>query len=746
MRDAEASSEEIAGAATERRIPDEAALSRLALASALIAVVWLLAAIRPIAADTVVPWDSKNQSFAFFRFLAASWHAGATPFWNPYHYGGHPSVADPQSLIFAPAFALWASFDAAPMLRAFDLLVFAHLLVGALAIGAIGWRARWPVAASVLAAGLFMLGGAAAARLQHTGMILSYALFPPALLLLQLALQRRSAALALAFAAVGAALALGRNQVALLLCFVLLAAAVAEIGAGRDLRTRLPVLLVIGVAGLALVAVPTLLTLQFAALSNRPMEMLDDALKGSLYPANLATLAVANVFGSHGDYFGPDGRTLPEVAYTDDSFNYLFVGWVPVILLLRIGAVGGSAWRRGRRLMSAVLLVSLLFMLGRYTPVFPLAFEWVPGLALFRRPVDAGFVFGAALALAAGHMLADYVREGLPPARRWRSAAATLAVLASLAAAVTFAARTGHGVDAALAILAVAPIPFVVLAVLMRARTTEARSRAAVLVTAIAVAELLGWNAAFRLNAEPRASYAVLEAPSGADAQAIAVLEAALGADRAKGERPRVEVAAMGGPWQNLAMVRGWEAINGYNPLRIGIYDRLVGPGESNWLPSLREFPPSFENYDSPLARALGLTYIVLGAPIETMPGLARPPSADLLLAGPRAWIYRLREALPRVALPSGSARISSWRGDRVEIEAEAETGGVLTLHESHYPGWIADIDGAIVPIRRADGLFRAVDVPPGRHRVTFRFAPFAPENLAQALRGVFHRSPAGAD
>ena len=118
----------------------------------------------------------------------------SSPFWNPYHYGGHPSVADPQSLIFAPLFVLWALFDPAPSLRAFDLLVYAHLLIGGLCVAAIGWRARWPVAACVLAAALFMFGGAAAGRLQHTGIILSYGLFPLALLLLQLALERRSLA------------------------------------------------------------------------------------------------------------------------------------------------------------------------------------------------------------------------------------------------------------------------------------------------------------------------------------------------------------------------------------------------------------------------------------------------------------------------------------------------------------------------------------------------------------------------
>ncbi len=43
------------------------------------------------------------------------------------------------------------------------------------------------------------VGGPASGRLQHTGIILSYALFPPALLLLSLALQRRSMLIAAAF-------------------------------------------------------------------------------------------------------------------------------------------------------------------------------------------------------------------------------------------------------------------------------------------------------------------------------------------------------------------------------------------------------------------------------------------------------------------------------------------------------------------------------------------------------------------
>ena len=60
-----------------------------------------------------------------------------------------------------------------------------------------------------------------------------YALFPLALLLLLLAMQRRSLLSAVGFAVVASVLALGRNHEALLLCFVLVAVLVDGGGAGR---------------------------------------------------------------------------------------------------------------------------------------------------------------------------------------------------------------------------------------------------------------------------------------------------------------------------------------------------------------------------------------------------------------------------------------------------------------------------------------------------------------------------------
>lgn len=768
--------------------PARPSVGSLSVAAAVVTAIWLGSAATWIVGDRAVPWDSKNQFYAFFRFLADALNAGASPFWNPYHYGGHPSIADPQSLIFAPLFVLWALFDSAPSIRTFDTLVYLHLLIGGIATAAIGWRARWPLPATVFAAALFMLAGAASGRLQHTGIILSYGLFPLAWLTLQLALEKRSLRFAFGFAVVAATLALGRNQVALLFCYLLIAAAVAEIVAAdaplRYLRERLPVLAVMLLAGAALLAIPLLLTLQFAELSNRPVELLDEALKGSVHPVNLATLAVANVFGTHANYWGPNGASLPDVAHTDDSFNYLFVGWLPVILVLWFGVAGGSAFRRGRRLLAAALIVALLFMLGRYTPFFAWAFAHVPGVDMFRRPADASFVFSAVLALLCGYLLTDYIRGGLPRRHGLAHALAAVAVFVVLAAAIAFSSRSAHGAAALAEVTKVIVIPLLVIGALVFARAVPARAVAAALLVIVAVAELMWWNTASRLNAEPRANYAVLERPSGVDAEAITLLDRELQRDHARGERPRIEVAGLGGAWQNLAMVRGWAATNGYNPLRIGDYDRLVSPGEENWRAGLRAFPVSFTSYDCALARALGLKYLVLGRPVGELPHSQGAVIAETLRDGPKIWIYRLNNPRPRLKFVSrvqtadaastsaarqalhdyapdrvllenaatrfralgprlaregaGRVRIAGWRPGHIEIEAESETGGVLAVHATAYPGWVAEIDGREVPVLRADHLFRAIEVPEGRHRIAFSFRPLAPANLMRAAEMVW--------
>jgi hypothetical protein len=79
-------------------------------------------------------------------------------------------------------------------------------------------------------------------------------------------------------------------------------------------------------------------------------------------------------------------------------------------------------------------------------------------------------------------------------------------------------------------------------------------------------------------------------------------------------------------------------------------------------------------------------------------------------------------------ALPAGgghgSARVTAYEDNRLEIEATSPTEGIMVLSEVYYPGWKAFVDGAETEIMRTDYFLRGIAFPGGSHHVEFRFTP----------------------
>jgi hypothetical protein len=79
---------------------------------------------------------------------------------------------------------------------------------------------------------------------------------------------------------------------------------------------------------------------------------------------------------------------------------------------------------------------------------------------------------------------------------------------------------------------------------------------------------------------------------------------------------------------------------------------------------------------------------------------------------------------LPPDARVSGTARIVAELPEMVVIEADAGTPAYLFLADTFDPGWLANVDDLPAPIRPAYLAFRAVYLPPGKHKIIFTYRP----------------------
>ena len=82
---------------------------------------------------------------------------------------------------------------------------------------------------------------------------------------------------------------------------------------------------------------------------------------------------------------------------------------------------------------------------------------------------------------------------------------------------------------------------------------------------------------------------------------------------------------------------------------------------------------------------------------------------------------------LPGITAGSrGRAELQLYSPDRVTVDVEAPTPGLLVLGDALAPGWIVRVGGVRKKLLAVDGAFRGVVVPPGHSLVDFVYAPTA--------------------
>lgn len=724
-------------------------------------IAWFVYAIPWLFQGMVIPWDAKDFYYPAQHFLAASLAQGEPAQWNPYLYAGFPAIADPQSWYFTPTFRLFAALNAAPSMAAMDTVQLLHLLGGAIGLLLLCRRLGLYPQAAAIAGLVFMFGGVASSRLQHSLMIVSYAYLPWALLLLTIACdsarrQRRIMAAA-GFGLVAGLMAIDRDQIAFLNCLLLIGMASWQVlrrawplplSALRTAAELTPAL----VTGILVLAVPVLLTLDFLTMSTRPEIDYTTAGHASLQPASFLTLLHADFYGSlRGEgYWGPGGLPWMELSalgfdWTDETVSQLYIGMVP-LALLGLGFSIRKPANPYRRFFLAALAISVLYAIGAYTPAFRLIYDWVPGVDLYRRPNDAAFLinFGFAMLVAYGAQ-AVLTRDDGATISKLKFALMVAGFLAMALAALSIGAFFDHPDDALHAVLfAVPTLSILAFAMIWGRRKLPSAAFAAALVV-LTAGDLIWRHSGAVFNAH-RAE--TITAYRSADAALAAEIRARLGTGP---DRGRAEIFGLGGAWQNAALVYQIEQTLGYNPIRGAAYEAATGSQQNNHLPE-RKLTEAFTGYDSGLAQSLGIRIVASGAPIDRI----LPPEAykSLTFLGPRgdAYLYENSAAGPRVVVaplarpedaianagspvtivdfgeqePIGAAEIFSDRQSQVMVRVRMETQGLLILHDLYHPAWHASIDGRPAPVLRANALFRAVALPAGQHTVTFSFEPLS--------------------
>ena len=138
----------------------------------------------------------------------------------------------------------------------------------------------------------------------------------------------------------------------------------------------------------------------------------------------------------------------------------------------------------------------------------------------------------------------------------------------------------------------------------------------------------------------------------------------------------------------------------------VQVYERAASVPRARWVPAAQ-----------PVADADAALAGLRAAGTDSRPTtfIEAPPDAVAAVSGGAA--------------AAGSAAEASvqWQQDsptRIVLRVDAPAAGWLVLADAFYPGWEAHVDGQPTPIYPADGLFRAVAVPPGPHVIAFDFRP----------------------
>jgi hypothetical protein len=678
--------------------------------------------------------------------------SGHLPLWNPHGFAGTPFAANPSLMLFYPP--IWIGL-LMPIVDMHRVVVVGHALLAGLLLylylRQVG-RSRGAAAFACLpwVFGSYFMANAVVGHLPR--------IFTMAWLPLVLYFYERSARgarlrnLLMAGFALGVQILAGEPQNSLYTAILFVVyAAVRSFGEEPPPLAARRWLLDTGLLAAAAVltsAVQLLPTVELLGLSERGANTYEFVTTLSFPPRSLAGFVV------------PWSTSMPWLvdAATGRAFvvlNWEFAGYAGILTLVLAGVSWAVRGQPALRAARVVLVLGLVLMLGRYTPVYELLFRWLPGVSAFRIPARAVLLVQWSLVVM-GAFGWDWLFGGESPRWRggwWRWAAPALLALGGLLVACVLAADLSRPVgDLYMRVSAVEPVrlssPVVVgplgciLAALIAVVTLRwlPATPARMALLALLIADL-------RL-ARP----AVPLAPFGAESDPSRLLFQDL-QDRGGAAPFRVDLAAS---HAHAAAAMGVaEDVNAYWPLSVARFHNYVYAMRRRPAPAHRrhELHESLYTQDDPFPVRLlnvqfaskidpraGTTTVVrdptflprawlvprtnvVAGPAEALAAVRSPgfdPRATVVLEG------RAGRELSDAGGPSGTVTGVRRRPEGgLELTVQAPRDTYLVLSEVRYPGWRATVDGQEVPVEAANYVLSAVPLQAGARRISYRYDPW---------------------
>jgi len=738
-----------------------------------VAIGWLIFASPWLSGSVTIPYDAKAHFQPQLQFLANALHSGQSPFWTHNVFAGSPQIADPQSLIFSPAFLL-AYLEPEPSFRQLDLYCF--LLLGLTAFSVVmlfkdkGWHPAGAVVAGLAAA----FGGSSIWRIQHIKQIEAFAFSMLCLWLLSRALERKSVLHGILAGLAAGVMVIEPGQIALIACYVLAGYTIHHwLSAPRfwpSVKETLAPLLAGGVVATVLAAGPVILSFLFVEASNRPEIAFKEAGRGSLHPASLLTAVVPDLYADHSTlpFWGPGSiEWNADWLSMNENMSQVYIGALP-ILILGVGFMRGDIFAREIRFFTIAATGLFLFALGRYTGFFSLAYNYFPGVDLFRRPADATYALGGMTSILSGYLLHRFLSGSEPTSRQKLGVAAILALIFAISLGV--AAAHSHfymAVKPVLLSIGIFTAGWLSL-VFARHYSTRYGILAVAVLAAFTTADLKINNGPNRSTAQKPSYYDEMRADT--KNETVAFIKNHLVQSANSPRRDRVEMVGLGFEWPNISLIHGFDHTLGYNPLRLAEIVDGMGAGETVADAYQRTFTPLFPSYRSMMADLLGLRYVATDRPIEKIDKDLKPGDFALVANTRNTYIYENPRALPRVmfafdwlpanfermardghwpyfdprrtvllrgkhslistlqprpvSMPEAATALQVYQNTEVQVSVDTPRTGFLVLNDVWHPWWFGTVDGKPADILRANVLFRAIEVPAGKHVVRFEFKP----------------------